>query len=82
MSPATLHATSSTKPRGAEHDALSWVLKEGLIDGGWRPAEGGGRISVEDPATGEALCTSRTPPRPTARRPLPPRRPPGRRGAG
>ncbi len=57
MSPATMHATSSTKPRGAEHDALSWVPKELLIDGVWRPAEGGGRISVEDPATGVALCT-------------------------
>jgi succinate-semialdehyde dehydrogenase/glutarate-semialdehyde dehydrogenase len=56
MSSATLHGTSSATAHGVEHDALSWVPTELLIDGAWRPAEGGGRIPVEDPATGDALC--------------------------
>ncbi len=38
-----------------EHVVLEQVPKDLLIAGQWRAAAGGGRLSVEDPATGEAL---------------------------
>jgi succinate-semialdehyde dehydrogenase/glutarate-semialdehyde dehydrogenase len=40
----------------SEERVLAGVPKELLIGGEWRPASGGGRFAVEDPATGEALC--------------------------
>ena len=39
-----------------EAEVLAGVPKDLLIGGGWRPAEGGARLAVEDPATGEVLC--------------------------
>ncbi len=38
-----------------ERDVLDAVPTDLLIDGEWRPASGGGRLGVEDPATGETL---------------------------
>ena len=37
--------------------ALAAAPRELLIGGAWRPAAGGGTFAVEDPATGEPLCT-------------------------
>ena len=42
--------TTATEPA-----VLEEVAKELYIGGRWRPASGGGRLAVEDPATGEAL---------------------------
>ena len=39
-----------------EAEVLAGVPKDLLIGGEWRPAEGGARLAVEDPATGEVLC--------------------------
>src|ERR1700692_2797671 len=39
-----------------ESEVLSNVPKELFIAGKWRPASEGGRLAVEDPATGETLC--------------------------
>jgi succinate-semialdehyde dehydrogenase/glutarate-semialdehyde dehydrogenase len=39
-----------------EAEVLAAVPKELLIGGAWRAAEGGARLGVEDPATGETLC--------------------------
>ncbi len=39
----------------AERSQLARVPCELLIDGKWRPATGGGTLTVEDPATGEGL---------------------------
>ncbi len=39
----------------AERSQLEGVPRELLIDGKWRPATGGGTLTVEDPATGEGL---------------------------
>jgi len=39
-----------------EQAVLDAVLKQLLIGGEWREATGRGTITVEDPATGEALC--------------------------
>jgi succinate-semialdehyde dehydrogenase/glutarate-semialdehyde dehydrogenase len=39
-----------------EAEVLAGVPKDLLIGGDWRPAEGGARLAVEDPATGEVLC--------------------------
>jgi len=38
-----------------ERAVLDWVPTELFIGGQWRAASGGGTLSVEDPATGEAL---------------------------
>ncbi|HEY2397972.1 MAG TPA: NAD-dependent succinate-semialdehyde dehydrogenase [Solirubrobacteraceae bacterium] len=38
-----------------EREVLELVPKQLLIGGQWRPASGGGTLSVEDPATGEPL---------------------------
>ena len=39
-----------------ELEVLNKAPKELFIAGAWRPAMGGGRLAVEDPATGEPLC--------------------------
>jgi succinate-semialdehyde dehydrogenase / glutarate-semialdehyde dehydrogenase len=39
-----------------EQAVLDRVPKDLYIGGAWRPASGGGRLPVEDPATGETLC--------------------------
>jgi succinate-semialdehyde dehydrogenase / glutarate-semialdehyde dehydrogenase len=39
-----------------EQTVVESVPKELYIGGEWRPASGGERFAVEDPATGEALC--------------------------
>ena len=39
-----------------EAEVLAAVPKELLIGGAWRAAEGGTRLGVEDPASGEILC--------------------------
>src|SRR5579862_7815885 len=39
-----------------ESEVLSNAPKELFIAGAWRPATGGARLAVEDPATGETLC--------------------------
>src|SRR5579862_2513420 len=39
-----------------ESEVLSRAPKELFIAGEWRAASGGGRLAVEDPATGEPLC--------------------------
>jgi succinate-semialdehyde dehydrogenase/glutarate-semialdehyde dehydrogenase len=39
-----------------EQTALDQVPTELYIGGAWRPASGGGTLTVEDPATGEPLC--------------------------
>ncbi len=39
-----------------ESEVLSNAPKELFIAGKWRPASGGGRLAVEDPATGRPLC--------------------------
>jgi succinate-semialdehyde dehydrogenase/glutarate-semialdehyde dehydrogenase len=39
-----------------ETEVLNNAPKELFIGGEWRPASGGGRLAVEDPATGEPLC--------------------------
>jgi len=39
-----------------EAEVLADVPKDLLIGGEWRPGEGGERLAVEDPATGETLC--------------------------
>jgi len=39
-----------------EQAVLKKVPKDLYIDGAWRAGTGGGTLSVEDPATGEALC--------------------------
>jgi succinate-semialdehyde dehydrogenase/glutarate-semialdehyde dehydrogenase len=39
-----------------EQAVLDGVPTELYIAGQWRPASGGGTLSVEDPATGESLC--------------------------
>jgi succinate-semialdehyde dehydrogenase / glutarate-semialdehyde dehydrogenase len=39
-----------------EREVLEVVPKDLLIAGEWRPAHGGARLPVEDPATGETLC--------------------------
>jgi succinate-semialdehyde dehydrogenase/glutarate-semialdehyde dehydrogenase len=44
------------------HSAQETAVLEGVphdlyIGGAWRPATGGGTIAVEDPSTGETLCT-------------------------
>jgi succinate-semialdehyde dehydrogenase/glutarate-semialdehyde dehydrogenase len=39
-----------------EQAALDQAPTELYIGGEWRPASGGGTLSVEDPATGESLC--------------------------
>jgi succinate-semialdehyde dehydrogenase/glutarate-semialdehyde dehydrogenase len=39
----------------AEREVLEWVPTELFIGGKWRPASGGGTLTVEDPATTEAL---------------------------
>jgi succinate-semialdehyde dehydrogenase / glutarate-semialdehyde dehydrogenase len=39
-----------------EQAVLKKVPKNLYIDGAWRAGTGGGTLSVEDPATGEALC--------------------------
>jgi succinate-semialdehyde dehydrogenase/glutarate-semialdehyde dehydrogenase len=41
----------------SERAVVDPVPKGLLIDGKWREASGGGTLPVEDPATGEALCT-------------------------
>src|SRR5581483_3394217 len=43
----------STGPR--EREVLDAVPKDLFIGGSWREASGGGRLGVEDPATGEQL---------------------------
>ena len=61
-----------------EAAVLADVPNQLLIGGRWRASSSGATLPVEDPATGEALCTSPTPPRRTARRrcrPRSPRRP-------
>jgi succinate-semialdehyde dehydrogenase/glutarate-semialdehyde dehydrogenase len=45
----TLAASEAAVVDGAPHDLY--------IGGTWRPASGGGTIDVEDPSTGETLCT-------------------------
>jgi succinate-semialdehyde dehydrogenase/glutarate-semialdehyde dehydrogenase len=40
-----------------EIDALAWAPRHLLIGGLWREARGGRWLRVEDPATGETLCT-------------------------
>ena len=40
-----------------EWTVVESVRKELLIDGDWRPAESGHTLEVENPATGEPLCT-------------------------
>jgi succinate-semialdehyde dehydrogenase / glutarate-semialdehyde dehydrogenase len=40
-----------------EVHALAWVPKDLLIGGEWREGRGPGRLRVDDPATGAALCT-------------------------
>jgi succinate-semialdehyde dehydrogenase/glutarate-semialdehyde dehydrogenase len=42
-------------PTGREKDVLEAVPKDLYIGGEWRAATGGGRLAVEDPATGQAL---------------------------
>jgi succinate-semialdehyde dehydrogenase/glutarate-semialdehyde dehydrogenase len=42
--------------KSSEQAVLDRVPKDLYIDGEWRAASGGGTLSVEDPATGEALC--------------------------
>jgi succinate-semialdehyde dehydrogenase/glutarate-semialdehyde dehydrogenase len=42
--------------KSSEQAVLDRVPKDLYIDGAWRAASGGGTLSVEDPATGEALC--------------------------
>ncbi len=42
--------------RDSEQRVLEQVPKDLYIDGEWRAASGGGRLPVEDPATGETLC--------------------------
>jgi succinate-semialdehyde dehydrogenase / glutarate-semialdehyde dehydrogenase len=42
--------------RGSEQKVLEKVPKDLYIDGKWRAAAGGGKLPVEDPSTGEALC--------------------------
>jgi succinate-semialdehyde dehydrogenase/glutarate-semialdehyde dehydrogenase len=39
-----------------EQTVVDWVEKRLYIGGEWRDASGGGTLTVEDPATGEALC--------------------------
>jgi succinate-semialdehyde dehydrogenase/glutarate-semialdehyde dehydrogenase len=39
-----------------EEEVLAAVPKDLLIAGEWRAAQGGARLEVEDPATGETLC--------------------------
>jgi succinate-semialdehyde dehydrogenase/glutarate-semialdehyde dehydrogenase len=39
-----------------EAEVLAGVPKDLLVGGEWRPGEGGARLAVEDPATGEVLC--------------------------
>jgi succinate-semialdehyde dehydrogenase/glutarate-semialdehyde dehydrogenase len=39
-----------------EEAVLAAVPKDLFIGGAWREAQGGGRFSVEDPATGDVLC--------------------------
>ncbi len=39
-----------------EQQVIDQVRRELFIGGEWRAASGGGTLSVEDPATGEALC--------------------------
>ena len=46
--------SSSTAQR--EETLLASVPKQLLIGGDWRDAEGGRRLQVEDPATGETLA--------------------------
>jgi succinate-semialdehyde dehydrogenase / glutarate-semialdehyde dehydrogenase len=48
---AVSHATRSD----AERAVLEWVPTELYIGGQWRPAGGGGTLTVEDPATTDAL---------------------------
>jgi succinate-semialdehyde dehydrogenase / glutarate-semialdehyde dehydrogenase len=42
--------------KSSEQAVLDGVPKDLYIDGAWRAASGGGTLTVEDPATGEALC--------------------------
>ena len=43
-------------PENDEQAVLDQVPTELYIAGAWRPASGGGTLTVEDPATGEPLC--------------------------
>lgn len=52
------NAGSRPWPSGAdEKRVVEAVPKQLLIDGEWVPAASGRRLDVEDPATGEALCS-------------------------
>jgi succinate-semialdehyde dehydrogenase/glutarate-semialdehyde dehydrogenase len=43
-------------PASPPQDVVEAVPKQLYIGGDWRDASGGGKLAVEDPSTGEALC--------------------------
>ncbi len=56
MSIASSHRPPPTGLRRPEVEALASAPRDLLIGGRWQPSTSGGRIPVEDPATGEVLC--------------------------
>src|SRR3954447_16298992 len=47
--------TTTTSVADREKSVLAGVRTDLFIGGQWRPASGGGTVTVDDPATGEAL---------------------------